>query len=66
MNESEKASAMIDTVAQSVSGMLASDALMVMLSMMLGILIGMLWSGNALPRRLPRWMRRESVLRREH
>ncbi len=55
---------MIGEMAQGVGSLLASDMVMVLLSLMLGILLGMLWSGHALPRPLPRWMRRESLMRR--
>ena len=33
---------------------LASDAALMLISMLFGLLLGMLWSGRSFPRRLPR------------
>lgn len=53
-----------DGVAQAIGHLLASDGALMMLSMMFGILLGMLWSGRSFPRRLPRAMLRTGSLRR--
>lgn len=45
---------MFEASAQSIGAILASDAALMVLSMSFGILVGMLWSGRAFPRRLPR------------
>lgn len=43
---------------------MASDSALMVLSMMFGLLVGMLWSGRAFPRRLPRALVRDASLRR--
>lgn len=43
---------------------MASDGALMVLSMMFGLLLGMLWSGRSFPRRLPRAMLRSDALRR--
>lgn len=43
---------------------MASDGALMVFSMMFGLLLGMLWSGRAFPRRLPRAMLRGTDLRR--
>ena len=50
--------------AEAIGHLLATDGALMVLSMMFGILIGMLWSGRSFPRRLPRAMVRNSILRR--
>lgn len=50
--------------AQAVSHLLATDGALMVLSMLFGVLIGMLWTGRSFPRRLPRAMVRGSLLRR--
>lgn len=50
---------MIDSMAQGIGHILASDAALMVLSTSFGILIGMLWSGRSFPRRLPRTLVRE-------
>ena len=56
---------MIDSMAQGIGHILASDAALMVLSTSFGILVGMLWSGRSFPRRLPRTLlREEGQLRR--
>ena len=47
--------------AQAVGHLLATDGALMVLSMLFGILLGMLWSGRSFPRRLPRSMARASI-----
>lgn len=57
---------MLDSMAQGIGQLLASDAALMLLSMSFGILIGMLWTGRSFPRRLPRHMlRADRVARRD-
>jgi hypothetical protein len=48
--------------AQAMGNLLATDGALMVLSMMFGVLLGMLWSGRSFPRRLPRAMTRASTL----
>ncbi len=48
-------------IAQSVGNLLATDGALMVLSMMFGVLVGMLWSGRSFPRRLPRSLARASA-----
>lgn len=52
---------MIDGLAQSISHLLASDGALMVLSMLFGVLLGMLWTGRSFPRRLPRAMVRNNA-----
>ncbi|MEN9933147.1 MAG: hypothetical protein RIS17_1720 [Pseudomonadota bacterium] len=55
---------LFDNLAQSIGHMLATDGALMVLSMLFGILVGMLWSGRSFPRRLPRAMVRTQNLKR--
>jgi hypothetical protein len=55
---------MFQAMTQGVGHMLASDSALMLLSMSFGILLGMLWSGRAFPRRLPRAILRSEGLTR--
>lgn len=55
---------LFDTLAQAIGQLLATDGALMVLSMLFGILVGMLWSGRSFPRRLPRAMVRTSNLKR--
>ncbi len=55
---------MFDVFSQGLGQLLASDGALMVLSMCFGILLGMLWSGRAFPRRLPRANLRSDMLRR--
>jgi hypothetical protein len=55
---------MFDVAAQSIGQFLASDTALMLLSMSFGTLLGMLWSGRAFPRRLPRDRTRLDLTRR--
>jgi hypothetical protein len=48
--------------AQSMGQLLATDGALMVLSMMFGVLLGMLWSGRSFPRRLPRSMTQTAAL----
>lgn len=48
-------------IAQAVGELLATDGALMVLSMLFGVLLGMLWSGRSFPRRLPRAMTRASA-----
>jgi hypothetical protein len=50
-------------MSQSVGQLLASDAALMLLSMSFGVLLGMLFPGLSLPRRLPRAMARQNAER---
>jgi hypothetical protein len=47
--------------AQGMGQLLATDGALMVLSMLFGVLLGMLWSGRSFPRRLPRSMARASA-----
>jgi hypothetical protein len=47
--------------AQAMGQLLATDGALMVLSMLFGVLIGMLWSGRSFPRRLPRVLARASA-----
>ncbi|WP_017667468.1 hypothetical protein [Sandarakinorhabdus sp. AAP62] len=49
-------------LAQVIGNLLATDGALMVLSMMFGILLGMLWSGRSFPRRLPRSMTQASAV----
>ena len=49
-----------NSFAIAIGHMLATDGALMVLSMMFGVLVGMLWSGRSFPRRLPRAMLRSS------
>ena len=55
---------MISSISQSIGHLLATDGALMALSMMFGVLLGMLWTGRSFPRRLPRAMVRGTELRR--
>lgn len=56
---------MFEIMSQGIGHMLASDSALMLLSMSFGVLLGMLWSGRAFPRRLPRELvRSDRMLRR--
>ena len=55
---------MFNSLTQVIGNLLATDGALMILSMMFGILLGMLWSGRSFPRRLPRSMVRTGSLRR--
>lgn len=42
---------------------MASDAALMMMSMLFGLFLGMLWSGRSFPRRLPRSFMRNNLRR---
>jgi hypothetical protein len=48
--------------AQGMGQLLATDGALMVLSMLFGVLLGMLWSGRSFPRRLPRTMTRASAV----
>ena len=48
--------------AQAMGQLLATDGALMVLSMLFGVLLGMLWSGRSFPRRLPRTMTRASAV----
>lgn len=52
---------MFNGIAQALGELLATDGALMVLSMLFGILLGMLWSGRSFPRRLPRSMARASA-----
>lgn len=47
--------------AQAMGQLLATDGALMVLSMLFGVLLGMLWSGRSFPRRLPRSMAEASI-----
>jgi len=49
-------------IAQAMGQLLATDGALMVLSMLFGVLLGMLWSGRSFPRRLPRAMTRASAV----
>jgi hypothetical protein len=49
-------------IAQAMGQLLATDGALMVLSMLFGVLLGMLWSGRSFPRRLPRTMTRASAV----
>jgi hypothetical protein len=49
---------------EAIGHFMASDGALMVFSMMFGVLLGMLWTGRSFPRRLPRSMVRDGVLRR--
>lgn len=55
---------LFDNLAQVIGQLLATDGALMVLSMLFGILVGMLWSGRSFPRRLPRAMVRTPNLKR--
>lgn len=50
-----------ESFAQGIGSLLATDGALMVLSMLFGVLLGMLWSGRSFPRRLPRSMARASI-----
>lgn len=48
-------------IAQAMGNLLATDGALMVLSMLFGVLLGMLWSGRSFPRRLPRSLTRVSA-----
>lgn len=51
----------INSMAQALGNLLATDGALMVLSMVFGVLLGMLWSGRSFPRRLPRSMTRAAA-----